>query len=178
MSSSQSPFPPVRRVVTGHTSAGKSTVIADSALPARFWTPESVNPVYEVHYTGESPAVIDSEISTGKWTDEITLHLNLVSPGGSTFRCWEFEPGAVSPKHRTITVDYGIVAKGSVILELDDGEKVTLNEGDTIVQRGTMHTWRNASQTEWAKMHFVMLGAKPVEINGEQLTEVFRKADE
>ncbi|KAJ7088415.1 hypothetical protein B0H15DRAFT_841245 [Mycena belliarum] len=170
MTSPQSPFPPVRRVVTGHTSEGKSTVLADTALPQRFWTPQSIAPVYDIHYTGEAPAVIDTEISKGKWVDEIVHHPELTSAGGSTFRCWDFAPGQISPAHRTTTLDYAIVFRGTVILELDDGERVTLKEGDTVIQRGTMHTWRNES-TEWAKVYFVMLGAKTIEVGGKALGE-------
>ncbi|KAJ7087045.1 hypothetical protein C8R43DRAFT_1115315 [Mycena crocata] len=174
--SSHSPFPPVRRVVTGHTPSGKSTVLADTAQPDRFWTPESKNPVYDLHRTNESPAVMDTELTQGKWVDEVTLQPELTSAGGSTFRCWTFAPGDVSPLHRTITLDYGIVFRGTVILELEDGDRVTLNEGDTVVQRGTMHTWRNET-TEWAKMYFVMLGAKPIEVGGRRLGEEFLKAE-
>ncbi|KAJ7259674.1 hypothetical protein C8J57DRAFT_1338937 [Mycena rebaudengoi] len=173
---SSSPFPAVRRIVTGHTVDGKSTVLADTVLPPRFWTPESIAPTYDIHYTGESPANNDSEIRAGgKWVDEVAEQKDLVSKDGATFRSWDFAPGSVTPFHRTISVDYGIVAKGSVILELDDGERVSLTEGDTVVQRGTIHTWRNES-TEWAKMYFIMLGAKPIEVNGKQLEEEFRPA--
>ncbi|KAJ7113757.1 hypothetical protein C8R46DRAFT_1365904 [Mycena filopes] len=175
MASTKAPFPPVRRLVTGHTSAGKSTIIADTADPARPWRNEPVHRVHDLHYTAGSPAVIDSEIATGKWVDEIKAHPELVSPMGSTFRCWDVPPGNVSPMHRTVTVDYAIVSKGSVILELEEGERVTLNEGDTVVQRGTMHTWRNET-TEWARVYFVMLGAQPIEIEGVKLEEEFRVA--
>ncbi|KAJ6509095.1 hypothetical protein DFH09DRAFT_999954 [Mycena vulgaris] len=172
----QTPFPPVRRVVTGHNPSGKSIVLADTALPARFYTPESVAPMYDLHYTGESPAVIDTEIVTGNWVDEITQHPEITSAGGSTFRCWDFAPGDVSPLHRTVTLDFAIVFRGTVTLELEEGERVILNEGDTVVQRGTMHTWRNET-TEWAKVYFVMLGAKPIEINGQTLKDEFHKAE-
>ncbi|KAJ7671853.1 hypothetical protein B0H17DRAFT_1162069 [Mycena rosella] len=172
-SSPQSPLPPVRRVVTGHNSAGKSTVIADTAQQARLAT--SVNPVYDLHYTGESPAVIDTEISKGKWVDEVTQHPELVSGSGSTFRCWDLPPGDVSPLHRTVTLDYAIISRGTVTLELEEGERVTLKAGDTVIQRGTMHTWRNET-TEWAQVYFVMLGAKPIEIGGKSLTEEFHEA--
>lgn len=47
--------------------------------------------------------------------------------------------------------------KGSIVVELNHNERVTLNEGDTIIQRGTIHNWRNES-TEWARMYCVMLG--------------------
>ncbi|KAJ6569347.1 hypothetical protein B0H19DRAFT_1373544 [Mycena capillaripes] len=173
-SSSKSPFSPVRRVVTGHTAAGKSTVVADTVQPATFWSPKSTSPIYDLCRTGESPAVIDSEITEGKWVDEIAQNPEHVSKDGSVFRVFEFSPGTVSPVHRTVSLDYGIVAKGSMVLELDDGERITLNEGDTIIQRGTMHAWRNET-AEWARIYFVVLGAKPVEINGEKLEQEWRK---
>ncbi|KAJ7700289.1 hypothetical protein B0H16DRAFT_1642825 [Mycena metata] len=132
MSSTKAPFPPVRRVVTGHTSAGKSTVIADTIELARPWgDPESIPRVHDLHYTEGSPAVIDAEITKGEWVDEIKLHPELVSGMGSTFRCWDMPPGDVTPMHRTVTLDYAVVFKGTVILELEDGERVTLTEGVT-----------------------------------------------
>ncbi|KAJ7474324.1 hypothetical protein FB451DRAFT_1035118 [Mycena latifolia] len=158
---SKSPFAPVRRVVTGHTSAGKSTVVADTVQPPTFWSPESISPIYDLCRTSESPARIDSEITGGTWIDEITQNPEHVSKDGSVFRVFEFSPGTISPVHRTVSLDYGIVAKGSIVLELDDGERIILNEGDVIVQRGTMHAWRNES-TEWARIYFVVLGAPSI----------------
>ncbi|KAJ7474286.1 hypothetical protein FB451DRAFT_1398270 [Mycena latifolia] len=179
---SQSPFPPVRRVVTGHTSAGKSTVVADTIQSATYWSAESVNPIYDLCRTGESPPSIDSEIRQGAWVDEIMQHPAHVSKDGSVFRVFDLSPGTVWPVHRTVSLDYGIVAKGSVVLELDDGKRITLNEGDTIVQRGTMHGWRNES-TEWTRIYVVLLdfdlmtGAKPVEIKGTKLGPGFRNLE-
>lgn len=86
----------VRRVITGHTSAGKSTIIADTVQPATTASPECVRK-YDLHYTGESPAVIDTEVSQGKWVDEIADHPELTpSENGSIFRAVDFGPGAVS----------------------------------------------------------------------------------
>jgi mannose-6-phosphate isomerase-like protein (cupin superfamily) len=45
--------------------------------------------------------------------------------------------------HTTDTTDFEIVLSGTVILELDDGVEVTLSPGDTVVQSGTRHRWRN-----------------------------------
>ena len=61
----------------------------------------------------------------------------------------------LQPFHRTESLDYAIVAKGSVVLQIDDGKKVTLN-GDILCQRGTAHAWRNES-SEWARVYFVRL---------------------
>ncbi|KAK6987486.1 hypothetical protein R3P38DRAFT_3101403, partial [Favolaschia claudopus] len=109
------------------------------------------------------------------WVDEIAEHPELISPGGSTFRAFEFAPGSVSPMHRTISLDYGIVAKGTIVLEMEDGSRVTLTEGDTVVQRGGMHCWRNET-SEWGRMYFVGLGAQPVKVNGQELKEEWREA--
>lgn len=69
-----------------------------------------------------------------------------------------FEPNG-SGMHRTETVDYGVVLKGEVWLELDDGAEVHLNQGDVVVQGGTRHAWRNKSAHDVTVM-FVLIGAK------------------
>jgi hypothetical protein len=46
--------------------------------------------------------------------------------------------------HTTATIDFEVVLSGSVTLELDDGAKVRLEVGDTVVQNGTRHRWSNA----------------------------------
>lgn len=63
--------------------------------------------------------------------------------------------------HRILSVDYGTLVHGQVELTLDSGEKRIMNVGDTVVQRGTMHQWRNTSETEWARMVWVMLPIDP-----------------
>ena len=45
--------------------------------------------------------------------------------------------------HRTDTIDMLYVASGQIVLSLDDGAEVTLSAGDTVVQNGTRHAWRN-----------------------------------
>ena len=61
--------------------------------------------------------------------------------------------------HTTDSVDYGIVVRGEMILELDDGKTVHLRQGDCVVQNGTRHRWRNPLP-EPALMAFVLIGAK------------------
>lgn len=56
-----------------------------------------------------------------------------------------------------MSMDYAIVVKGSIVLQLDGGKKVTLNEGDVACQRGTAHSWSNES-SEWTRIYFVLLG--------------------
>lgn len=50
---------------------------------------------------------------------------------------------SVPGMHRSATVDLLYVVEGRCVLELDDGSRTTLAAGDTAVQSGTMHAWRN-----------------------------------
>ena len=45
--------------------------------------------------------------------------------------------------HTTVTIDFEYVLSGRVVVELDDGATVELGPGDTVVQNGTRHAWRN-----------------------------------
>jgi mannose-6-phosphate isomerase-like protein (cupin superfamily) len=45
--------------------------------------------------------------------------------------------------HTTPTTDFEVVLSGHVILELDRGASVRLGPGDTVIQNGTRHRWRN-----------------------------------
>ena len=45
--------------------------------------------------------------------------------------------------HTTNTLDYGVVVRGEMTLELDDGQIIHLRQSDCIVQNGTRHRWRN-----------------------------------
>jgi quercetin dioxygenase-like cupin family protein len=50
------------------------------------------------------------------------------------------------------------VLSGEIWLELDDGVEVYLRAGDTVVQNGTRHAWRNKS-SEPCQMVVVLIGA-------------------
>ena len=45
--------------------------------------------------------------------------------------------------HTTDTIDFEYIISGEVWLELDDSAVVHLRAGDTVVQNGTRHAWRN-----------------------------------
>ena len=50
---------------------------------------------------------------------------------------------------------------GAVVLEVDDGFDTELGPGDVVVQRGTMHRWRNPSDTEVCRIVFVLIEPPP-----------------
>jgi len=60
--------------------------------------------------------------------------------------------------HVTDSVDYDVVLDGEIVLELDDGQTVQLRKHDVVIQNGTRHAWRNASDRP-ATMLFVLVGA-------------------
>jgi quercetin dioxygenase-like cupin family protein len=60
--------------------------------------------------------------------------------------------------HTTATIDYGVVLSGEVILELDDGAKLTLRPGDTYIQNGTRHRWSNTGDVP-AVLAVALIGA-------------------
>ena len=49
-----------------------------------------------------------------------------------------------------------------------DGSTVHLRAGDVLVQRGTIHNWINRG-TEPCTIAFILIDAKPVEVNGKVL---------
>jgi quercetin dioxygenase-like cupin family protein len=61
--------------------------------------------------------------------------------------------------HTTATIDFEVVLSGTVTLELDDGAKMSLGPGDTVVQNGTRHAWRNPF-SEPCRMVVFLVGAE------------------
>ncbi len=139
-----------RRVVTGHDERGVSVFTSDGPVSVARTAPDGAY-FYEIWSTGAMPAPITA-------TEDDPTHTALTvppSPNGTKIRINEFPPGAVSPMHRTQSVDYGIVLSGEVVLALDDTETV-LRAGDVAVQRGTNHRWENRT-AQTARMAFILV---------------------
>ncbi|KAJ5217307.1 cupin domain-containing protein [Penicillium chermesinum] len=153
-------LPVLTRFITGHNEKGEA--IVQSEGPGA-WRPHEKNSMdFNVMYTtSQFPADLNND-------RDITAHehkmasgqLGLVSPGG-----------APSLMHRTQSLDYGIVLEGEIEMLLDSGETRLLKRGDIAVQRATMHAWRNPSQTEWARMVYVLQDAQPLVVGDRQLQE-------
>jgi uncharacterized cupin superfamily protein len=175
----------VRRVVTGRDAAGKAVIASDGTPPrshdlahvpgmstAMLW---ATSPGASLRDGGQDP--------TGEVVSQVPL------PGGTCFVIVRFPPDSVfrdpgfdaaaaeaeqrvvSPgiaelmepgnpgMHTTDTVDYCVVLSGEVWLELDDGALTCLRAGDTVVQNGTRHAWRNRGG-EPVTMAVVMVGTQ------------------
>lgn len=93
-------------------------------------------------------------------------------PGGTVLRMVDLPPGATSPMHRTVSLDYGIVLEGEIELILDKGATRLMKRGDMSVQRGTIHAWKNVSaEGKWARMLYILQECIPLEIAGQVLGE-------
>ncbi|KIP06580.1 hypothetical protein PHLGIDRAFT_106848 [Phlebiopsis gigantea 11061_1 CR5-6] len=158
-------LPQVRRVVTGHTPEGKAIVVEDGTIAPR---DRGMSQFIDLGWTTDCPAN-----NNGEFTDEVKDHVaDIYSETGSSFRAVDVPPGGGSIFHRTVTIDYGIVHSGKITCILDDGERVYLNAGDVILQRGTIHKWANETD-EWTRMYFVMLPSTKVKVGERELEQEF-----
>jgi quercetin dioxygenase-like cupin family protein len=150
----------VRRVVTGHKDDGKATILIDeistNVLSLRPGTSSAV-----IWTTTGFPVNNDGDDDTEKGATGTTL------ANGTVFRLVEFGPGNTPRNHRTDSVDYAIVMRGEIDMELDD-EVVHIKAGDVLVQRGTIHNWVNKS-SEPCLIAFILIDAKPVTAGGKVL---------
>jgi hypothetical protein len=119
--------------------------------------------------TRRVPVSFESDLSD--YQKDLSDPPGIMIPAGSVLRVVDMAPGATSPMHRTVSLDYGVVLEGEVWIVLDSGEERLMRRGDISIQRGTNHAWRNNSATEWARMMYVLLEARALEINGKQLEE-------
>ena len=155
---------PIRRIVTGHDATGRAIFKSDEVFTT---TPiPGGDAAFSLLWTTATVPADNNDETDGRERDAgLTLH------HGSVIRIVDMLPGGASPMHRSNSIDYGIVLTGQVELEVDDGAKELLGPGAVIVQRGTMHLWRNASQTETCRIAFILIEAAPYLHHGVALPE-------
>jgi hypothetical protein len=127
----------VRRIVTGHNAQGRSYIIRDDRV-----TGGAFPSLYKA--TGESPL---GPAPAGEPQKIMPTDMPQLEPalGGSSFHFVTLPPtpaGAKPGWHRTMTLDYNILLGGELVLMVDEGE-TKLYPGDVVIQRNTMHAWRN-----------------------------------
>jgi quercetin dioxygenase-like cupin family protein len=150
----------VRRVVTGHDDTGNAIVVEDAISvnqPNRRPGTDA-----SVIWTTEGFPVNNDGYSDGAKREVGTTHAN-----GTVFRIVSFGPGNTPRMHRTDSIDYAVVISGEIDMELDNST-THLKAGDVVVQRGTIHNWKNTG-TEPCVIAFVLVDAKPVEAGGKVL---------
>lgn len=174
----------MRRIVTGHDADGKAIFVEDGAAPNRLtldarpgwemntmWVTQGVpglpnlgDPslgletyLPQAGGTRFIVATLPSRSQVAAAADAATLRAeyNAKVPGLGHVH----EQGTDPSMHTTDTVDYVIILSGEVWLELDDGKAVLVKAGDSVIQNGTRHAWRNRSD-EPCVLAAVMIGAE------------------
>lgn len=175
----------IRRVVTGHSGDGKAIVASDSEingfrpqlfpsmkfhalwggdkapsypddgapLPQQGWFP----PLGGFRFlavtlppdSDAAPEIADEAAAIAE--------MEAVAPGLLAV----MEPGTAG-MHTTDSIGFIYVISGEVIMTLDDDAEVHLAAGDTLVQSGTRHAWRNPG-TQPCYLIVVQIGANRVD---------------
>ncbi|KAN0110008.1 hypothetical protein V8E51_006395 [Hyaloscypha variabilis] len=165
-----SPLRALKRHITTHDPC-TSRATFQSSVPAEWKSVSGSNMGFQTIYcTSMSPPSLNNDLDLTLNT-QLTPNVGLSIPGGTVSRVVDFAPGFETTQHRTQSLDLGVVIEGTVELVLDSGERRIMGAGDTIVQRGTRHAWRNASESDWARMFFVLISCEPVKVGGNVLEE-------
>ncbi|KAI0655144.1 hypothetical protein C8Q70DRAFT_924316 [Cubamyces menziesii] len=160
--------PGVRRVVTGHRAAdGVAVVKSDNTMPYEQVRFPGLR-VGRLWVTTSLPANDNNENTDGA-TRTADGDLGIVARSGVNFQYTDMAPGASVAAHRTSSLDHNILISGKLILVMEDGSETLLDQpGDIVVQRGTIHGWKNPGP-EWTRWLTVIIDAKPAVVNGKAL---------
>jgi mannose-6-phosphate isomerase-like protein (cupin superfamily) len=154
----------VRRVVTGHDGDGKAVFASDEHVAALTMAVLPGSEFHRLWGADEAPTFPDDGAPPaqpqyfppvggfrfGMFTipPEGTAGAEVTDLAAAMAEVEEKLPGMLSHMepdnpgmHTTATIDFEVILSGSCVLELDDGARVTLNVGDTVVQNGTRHRW-------------------------------------
>ncbi|KAI1776936.1 hypothetical protein F4818DRAFT_412346 [Hypoxylon cercidicola] len=153
------PPPPMRRIVTFHNDKAEASIASDTTISPK-QEPHSAAFV-NLWSSDTSPADVSSPEDKG-------LRETGFVPTGSVVRIVDLPPHSAPLLHRSISLDYIVVQKGTVGLVLDDGSRTEVREGELVVQQATMHGWENATDG-WVRLFCVMLPAAPPVVGGREL---------
>ena len=170
---------PIRRVVTGLTPEGRSTIVMDGPAPQVTVRDDPEGGSTVLWVTDRSPAsnVGSADAAPAGGQNSIPPP----GPGGTLLRVVDVLPSSRATRaatslpgvhhtpertarnpgfHMTDTVDYAVCLEGEVWAVLDEDETL-MRAGDVLIQRGTYHAWSNRSD-KICRMLFVLIDAEPL----------------
>ncbi|KAF9822139.1 hypothetical protein IEO21_00133 [Rhodonia placenta] len=175
MALSADPPPPpadLRRAVTGHDDCGTACVRSDDLLPS------SESPTFpgvwgnNIWVTKATPTG-DNNSDVDGAARQPDSDLGIVMRNGTVLRYTDLAPGALAAM--TSSLDYNILIQGKLVLIMEDGTETKFETpGDIVIQRGTMHAWKNPGPG-WARWVTVLVDAKPAVMNGIPLPMEVRR---
>lgn len=169
-----------KRVVTGHTSDGRSCILHDAEPETKVEQPGRALTFFELWET-------DGPLASNAGAEDAGARPVRHHPpqGGTRFRMVELLPDeqrrddAVADDfaqlqadhiqtedshdptmHRNETVDYNIILSGEV-WAVTEKDETLLKANDVLIQRGTSHTWHNRSDRPCV-FASVMVSAQPL----------------
>jgi len=179
----------VRRVVTGHDASGKSVFASDEIVDPDRPTLMPSAEFFQL-WGGDSAPQFPDDRSMPPWrryfppvggfrfgmltlppatgvAEQELLNLDeaVADIGGKLPGLLRYMDPTDPGMHATDTIDFDVVLDGTVVLELDDGAEVTLTPGDTVVQNGTRHRWKNPF-SEPCHLVVFLVGAHHAKIGG------------
>ena len=164
-------LPVIKRFITDHNDERKA-VFTTRVKEELNWQELPDGARFCLGYTtNQTPVNMNQEQDISGYEKYLANKPGIMIPGGTVLRLVDMRPGATSPMHRTVSLDYGVVLEGEVELVLDSGEVRLMKRGDVAIQRGTNHAWRNASPTAWARMLYVLQESEPLKIGDQKLVE-------
>jgi mannose-6-phosphate isomerase-like protein (cupin superfamily) len=157
-----------RRVLVGLDDSGRSTIISDADVETRLatlaftrnviWGADVVptpvmaeNAMTEAATIPPPPAGYYCDISTfppdSEWDYEggYGAALAQAGVGEADAGASEHDSRATPGMHQTDTIDIVTVISGEIWAVVETGETL-VRAGDTVIQRGTWHAWRNRSE--------------------------------
>jgi mannose-6-phosphate isomerase-like protein (cupin superfamily) len=161
-----------RRVLVGLDESGRSTIVSDADVETRLATPAftrnviwgadvvptpvmAENAMTDAATIPPPPAGYYCDISTfppdSEWDYEggyetALAQAGVVGEADADGDAPEREARATPGMHQTDTIDIVTVISGEIWAVVETGETL-VRAGDTVVQRGTWHAWRNRSDT-------------------------------
>ncbi|KAI1743797.1 NAD(P)-binding protein [Xylaria scruposa] len=167
------PAPGLRRTVrhiTGHNEEGKATFLSTDCGDHHLIMGEQQALANILYSTHETPVEINGNVDI-KHAKENPPPLHYEH--GTVMRMIDFAPNEISPMHRALTIDYGVVLDGEFELILESGESKIMRQGDVCIQRATGHQWKNLTGggTMPGRMLWFLVGVKDVYANGKKLEE-------
>jgi quercetin dioxygenase-like cupin family protein len=153
--------PTVRRVITGVDAAGAAAVLSDDAVTQVRTRTDIPGWAIATIWQDENLPRVPIRSATAGQDREVTDQREL-SVGGARVLMWHLPPETAGANpagmHQTDTIDFVVVLSGEVALSLGDGKQTVLRAGDTLVQGGNLHHWRNLT-TQPCVMVVFMVGA-------------------
>jgi quercetin dioxygenase-like cupin family protein len=165
---------PLRRIILGHDEKGTALFTSDDTLHSVDPTtapafnapkPDSAFGVIQIHRSRSFP--VDNTLPIKE--PHRTL-VPLADTKGPSARVLDLMPAESGWMHRTLSLDYVVVMKGTVAVRTDGGAETVVKEGDVLVVRGANHEYVNRG-TDVARLFAVVVPSREIEIGGEKLVK-------